>query len=65
LTIQKDTKLTESKTLEIRLDAFNVFNHAQFYGPLSVDGNISDSTFGQVVSAAAPRLAQIAAKIVF
>ncbi|MGB9067856.1 MAG: carboxypeptidase regulatory-like domain-containing protein [Candidatus Acidiferrales bacterium] len=65
LTIQKDTKLTESKMLEIRLDAFNVFNHAQFYGPLSVDGNISDSTFGQVVSAAAPRLAQIAAKIVF
>jgi Carboxypeptidase regulatory-like domain/TonB dependent receptor len=65
LTLQKDLKLTESKTLEIRLDAFNAFNHAQFYGPLSVDGNISDSTFGQVVSAAPPRLAQIAAKIAF
>jgi hypothetical protein len=65
LTLQKDLKLTESKTLEVRLDAFNAFNHAQFYGPLSVDGNISDSTFGQVVSAASPRLAQIAAKVIF
>jgi hypothetical protein len=65
LTLQKNFKLTESKSLELRLDAFNVFNHAQFYGPGSVDGNISSATFGHVVGAAAPRLLQIAAKIVF
>ena len=34
-----------------RVEAFNVFNHAQFNGPSSVDGNIGSSTFGNVVSA--------------
>jgi hypothetical protein len=65
LTVQKNLKLTESKYLELRLEAFNAFNHAQFYGPGSVDGNITSGTFGHVVSAAAPRLVQVAAKIVF
>jgi hypothetical protein len=48
-----------------RLEAFNVFNHAQFFGPQAVDGNISSSTFGQVVSAAAPRLVQAGLKFLF
>ena len=65
LTLQKTLKLTESKSFELRLEGFNVFNHAQFYGPLSVDGNFNDSTFGQVVSAAPPRLFQIASKLIF
>jgi hypothetical protein len=65
LTLQKSLKLTESKSLQLRLDGFNVFNHAQFYGPNSVDGNISSATFGHVVSAAAPRLLQVAMKMVF
>jgi hypothetical protein len=65
LTLQKSLKLSESKSLELRLEAFNAFNHAQFYGPNSVDGNISSATFGHVVSAAAPRLLQIALKIAF
>jgi hypothetical protein len=55
----------ETTSLQIRLEAFNVFNHAQFYGSAAVDGNISSSTFGQVVSAAAPRLVQIATKFIF
>jgi hypothetical protein len=49
----------------MRMEAFNLFNHAQFYGPNSVDGNISSGTFGYVVSAAPPRLVQIALKMVF
>jgi len=65
LTLQKNVKLTESKSFEFRMEAFNAFNHAQFYGPLSVDGNISDSTFGQVISAAPPRLLQAVAKFYF
>jgi hypothetical protein len=65
LTLQKDLKIAESKSLEFRVEMFNAFNHAQFYGPQSVDGNIGDSTFGQVVSAAPPRLIQLAAKFVF
>ena len=65
LTLQKNLRLTESKSLELRLEAFDAFNHAQFYGPASVDGNISSATFGHVVSAAAPRLLQIAMKMFF
>ncbi len=33
------------------MEAFNVFNHAQFYGPSSVDGEVNDPNFGSVVSA--------------
>jgi hypothetical protein len=65
LTLQKNLKLTESKSLEFRLEAFNAFNHAQFYGPLSVGGSISSSTFGEVVSASPPRLLQVALKAYF
>jgi Carboxypeptidase regulatory-like domain len=65
MTAEKDVKIAGETSLDLRLDAFNLFNHAQFYGPLSVDGDISDSTFGQVVSAAAPRLLQVGAKINF
>jgi hypothetical protein len=65
LALLKNLHLTESKSLQFRLETFNVFNHAQFFGPQSVDGNISSSTFGQVVSAAAPRLVQLGAKFIF
>lgn len=51
--------------MELRLEIFNLLNHAQFYGPSSVDGKINSPTFGNVVSAAAPRLLQLAAKISF
>ncbi len=61
----KDVRLNESKALQFRLEAFNVFNHAQFYGPASVDGNINGFTFGHVVSAAAPRLMQFGLKCSF
>ncbi len=64
-TVQKITKLAESKSLNFRADAFNTFNHAQFYGPQSVDGNINDPTFGYVVAAAPPRLLQLALEIRF
>jgi hypothetical protein len=63
--LSKTLQLTESKSFDIRVEAFNVFNHAQFYGPASVDGEINDSNFGSVVSAAAPRLVQLAVKFHF
>ena len=65
LTLQKSLRLTESKLFEFRFETFNAFNHAQFYGPASVDADISSETFGQVVGAAPPRLLQIASKIIF
>jgi hypothetical protein len=63
--LTKTVASSESKSLDIRVEAFNVFNHAQFYGPAAVDGEINDPAFGKVVSAAAPRLVQVAAKFHF
>jgi hypothetical protein len=65
MAVLKSLRLTESKSVQFRLEAFNVFNHTQFFGPQSVDGNISSTTFGQAVSAAAPRLVQAGAKFTF
>jgi len=63
--ISKTVRLGESRTFDIRVEAFNVFNHAQFYGAAAVDGEINDPNFGKVVSAAAPRLIQAALKFHF
>jgi hypothetical protein len=65
IALLKTTKLTESKSLEFRFEAFNTFNHAQFLGPTTVDGNFNDPTFGHVVSADAPRICQAALKFHF
>jgi hypothetical protein len=65
IALLKNLRLGESKSLQFRIEGFNVFNHAQFFGPQAVDGNISSSTFGEVVSATAPRLVQAGAKLIF
>jgi hypothetical protein len=65
MTVQKNSRLSEAKSLEFRGEAFNAFNHAQFYGPVSVDGQREDPSFGQIESAAAARLMQLAAKFNF
>jgi hypothetical protein len=61
----KETHFTETRVLEFRMETFNTFNHAQFFGANSVDGNINNSTFGQVINADAPRLVQFALKLRF
>ena len=58
----KDTRITESTRLELRFEAYNVFNHAQFFNPV---GDINASNFGQVVQAHDPRLIQLGAKFYF
>ena len=65
MALLKSVRLTEAKSVQFRIEGFNVFNHAQFFGPQAVDGNIDSSTFGQVVSAAPPRLVQLGAKFFF
>jgi len=65
MALLKTMGLTESKSLQFRLEGFNIFNHAQFFGPQSVDGNIGSPSFGQVVSANPPRLVQLGAKFIF
>jgi hypothetical protein len=65
MALLKSVPITESKSLQFRFEGFNVFNHAQFYGPASVNGNINSSSFGEVVSAAPARLMQAAVKFIF
>jgi hypothetical protein len=65
LALLKTIKFTESKTLQIRFEAFNAFNHTNFFGPIAVNGDISSVLFGQVVNAAPPREVQVAAKFFF
>ena len=65
LALQKEVRLTEAKSLQLRLEAFNVFNHAQFFGAAAVNGNSGSASFGQIVNADPPRLVQLAAKFRF
>jgi hypothetical protein len=65
IALAKMVNLGESRALQFRLETFNTFNHAQFFGPATVIGEITSSAFGQVVSAMSPRLVQLAAKMTF
>jgi hypothetical protein len=63
--LTKKLAVTETTAFLFRLEAFNVFNHTQFYGPNAVDGNIGSNTFGQLINAAPPRILQVALKYYF
>jgi Carboxypeptidase regulatory-like domain len=63
----KDIHLTESKYIELRFEAFNSFNHAQFGAPV---GDVNNPNFGRILSTYngggnAERLVQISGKIYF
>ena len=67
--LQKDTKIAKSAIFELRMDAFDVFNHTNLSQPVSND---QSSIFGQIFSTRFPigdvgssRQLQIAAKIKF
>jgi hypothetical protein len=55
----KKTVIREQMAFEIRVEFFNIFNHAQFRNP---SGNINDSTFATVTQARDPRIGQVSAK---
>ena len=65
IALSKAVRLGESRSLQLRLETFNTFNHTQFFGPSAVNGEITSSAFGQVVSADAPRLVQLGVKLMF
>jgi hypothetical protein len=65
MALHKMTSLREKRSLELRIEMFNVFNHAQFYPNGSVDGNINDINFGHVERAADQRIGQAALKFNF
>jgi hypothetical protein len=63
LSLTKDVRLTESKSLQFRAEFFNAWNHAQFWSP---QGEISNNpTFGVITGANSPRIGQVAMKLFF
>jgi Carboxypeptidase regulatory-like domain len=55
----KHTQIRERYAFDLRIEFFNIFNHAQFMNP---DGNISDTNFGIITNARDPRIGQVSAK---
>ncbi|MGH9469764.1 MAG: hypothetical protein ACRD1N_05405, partial [Terriglobia bacterium] len=69
----KNTKVTETTSVQFRAEFFNLFNNVNFYGPNS---NVSSSSFGRITRTAgtfggvdtgigAPRILQFALKFIF
>ncbi len=54
--------IKETQQLELRFEAFNAANHANFSNP---DNNLQDNTFGVILADAGPRILQFAAKYQF
>jgi hypothetical protein len=65
LALLRNFRISEAKTVQFRLESFNVFNHTQFFGPVAVNGDVDNGLFGQVINAAQPRLVQLALKFQF
>ena len=62
LSLSKIFKVGEKLDVELRGDAFNIFNRAEFSNP---DTNIGDPNFGQVSNTADPRIIQLALHLKF
>lgn len=63
--VQKDTRITEGKTVQLRLEAYNLFNHTNFANP---SGNVNSGLFGQITGIRRftnSRLVQLGAKFIF
>jgi Carboxypeptidase regulatory-like domain/TonB dependent receptor len=56
-------RIAESTKMDLRLEAFNVFNHARFNNPGTSLNN--GNTLGQITSALDPRILQLALKLNF
>jgi hypothetical protein len=65
VTVSRTMLVKDNRALDLRAEAFNLFNHAQFFGAAAVQGNISSSNFGQAESAMSPRLMQLALRYRF
>jgi hypothetical protein len=58
--LTRSFKLTEAVRLQFRAESFNVANHPNFGLPVA---DLNSPTFGQILSAASPRLMQFAFKL--
>lgn len=63
LSFYKNTAITEKTNLQLRVDLFNAFNHAQFNNP---SGNVNSSLFGRVTTTRIPaRITQLSVSFSF
>ena len=62
LSLSKIFRPGDKADVELRADAFNLFNNAQFSNP---DTNIGDPNFGQISNTADPRIIQLALHLKF
>jgi hypothetical protein len=62
LSLSKVFRMWEKVDVELRADAFNLFNTVQFSNP---DTNIGDPNFGQISNTADPRIMQLALHVKF
>jgi hypothetical protein len=63
LSLEKDIRtIGEDRVLQLRVDAFNVFNHAQFTNP---SGNFSSGSFMAISNTRDARIMQLGVKFLF
>jgi Carboxypeptidase regulatory-like domain/TonB-dependent Receptor Plug Domain/TonB dependent receptor len=62
VSLAKDTHIFENLNAQLRLEAFNVFNHTEFS---QIDTGIGSSTFGQAITTYDPRILQVALRLSF
>ena len=60
--LTKMIRFTEHQNLQIRGEAFNLFNHTNFNNP---QGSIASTAFGRITTALDPRLVQLTARYQF
>ncbi len=61
--VSRNFRVTGSKQLQLRIEAFNLLNHANPANPVT---NLSNANFGKVISLSqAPRVIQVATKLSF
>ena len=62
-TLAKNVRFSESKSVQLRWEVFNIFNHTNFATFSSA--NITSSVYGRIGTTRDPRTMQLGAKFIF